>query len=117
MQGSGTFGNESVIQTTSSECSHYLILENGAYGLRLHKICKLLKIKSSLKSFDESRSIDLNSLEQILKSVKHNEYTHVAVIQNETTSGVLNDVKEIGHLVKKYLPGLLALITLFTNLD
>ena len=117
MQGSGTFGNESVIQTITprKRPSNYLVLENGAYGVRLKKICDLLDIKCKLESFPEERTIDLEKVEKILK--KDSSFTHVGVIHNETTSGVLNKVEAIGQLVKKYIPSkrVYLLISLILN--
>lgn len=104
MQGSGTFGNESVIQTITHrnrDLSHYLIIENGSYGVRLNRMCNMLNIKCHMASFPEERSIKLKDVEKLL--VK-NVFSHVGIIHNETTSGVLNNVEEIGQLVKKYLP-------------
>lgn len=124
MQGSGTFGVESVIQTsTKPEQTNFLVLENGAYGQRIEKICKLLGIRHHVLRFAEDRSIDLDILNTYLQT--ENSFTHVvslltdiwdfdklitlknkqAVIHGETTSGALNKVEEIGKLVKKYNPG------------
>lgn len=104
MQGSGTFGNESVIQTITprNKPSNYLIFENGAYGVRLKKICDLLEINNKMESFPEERAIDLAKVEAIIK--RDSSFTHIGVIHNETTSGVLNQVETIGEIVKKYIP-------------
>ena len=105
MQGSGTFGNESVIQTITprDNSANYLIIENGAYGQRLKKICQLLDIKCKMISFPEERAVDLSTIENFLTENKG--FTHIGVIHNETTAGVLNDVEGIGQLVKKYSSG------------
>lgn len=107
MQGSGTFGNESCIQTMTprDKSANYLIIENGAYGQRLRKICQLLDIKCSMISFPEERAVDISAVENYLKKTKG--FTHVGVIHNETTAGVLNDVEALGQLIKKYLPGII----------
>lgn len=112
MQGSGTFGNESVIHTITprnKDNVNYLILENGAYGVRLAKMCNLLGIKNHMASFPEERALDLKKVEDLLKN---SSYTHVAAVHNETTSGVLNDVEAIGKMVKQHLPG-----SCFSKLD
>lgn len=106
MQGSGTFGNEACIQTMTprNRESRYLILENGSYGQRLNKMCKLLEIKCDMLSFPEDRAIDKNRIESYFNENPHLNYTHVGVVHNETTAGVLNDVETIGQIVKKYYP-------------
>ncbi len=103
IQGSGTFGVESVIQTaTKHNQSNYLILENGSYGQRMANMCRLLGVPVQMENFPEDRAIDLDQVEEILKNGK--QFTHVGVIHSETSSGVLNNVESIGQLVKKYLP-------------
>jgi 2-aminoethylphosphonate-pyruvate transaminase len=76
MQGSGTFGVESVIQTATKHGeSNYLVLENGAYGKRMGNICKLLGISHHVENFPEHRSICLDRVEKILQQGK--QFTHV----------------------------------------
>jgi 2-aminoethylphosphonate-pyruvate transaminase len=77
MQGSGTFGVESVIQTVTKRdrSSNFLILENGAYGKRMGTICKMLDVPHHIESYPEHRAIDLQKLEEFMK--KGTKYTHV----------------------------------------
>ena len=77
MQGSGTFGVESVIHSaTKYGASDYLILENGAYGKRMSQMCSLLNIPHHVEGFPEHRAIDLNRLEDFMKS-QTRQFTHV----------------------------------------
>lgn len=102
MQGSGTFGVESVMQTVCKPNStKFLIIENGAYGQRIGKMCKLLGVECQVESFPEDRSVDLNRIELLLKE---GNYTNIAMVHSETTSGVLNEIEQVGKLVKKHLP-------------
>lgn len=80
VQGSGTFGVESVIQSTAAPTTNYLILENGAYGARMSKMCEYLNIKHSSLTFDENKTICLDRLEKFLRSNK-NKFTHVVIHQ------------------------------------
>lgn len=76
MQGSGTFGVESVFQTsTKLNESNVLILENGAYGQRIEKICKLLSINHKVLRFPEDRAIDCEVVKSFLET--ENKFTHV----------------------------------------
>lgn len=104
MQGSGTFGVDSVMQTVCKPSeSNFLVLENGAYGQRIAKMCKLLGVQYQMESFPEDRALDLDRVENLLlKSNKR--FTNIAVVHSETTSGVLNQIDKVGALVKKHSP-------------
>lgn len=103
MQGSGTFGVESVMQTVCKpDETNFLILENGAYGQRIGKMCKVLGVKHQIESFPEDRAIDLKRVEKLLENNKS--FTDIAMVHSETTSGVLNKIEEVGSMVKSYLP-------------
>ncbi len=100
MQGSGTFCVESVITTAVSDNGKLLVLANGAYGLRIAKITGCIGIRHRVLDSGETDPLSLDQLEQVLD--QDPEITHVAVVHCETTTGMLNPIKEIGHLVKKY---------------
>ncbi len=99
MQGSGTFGVESVLNSYLSSSDKVLILSNGAYGQRMAEICK-----KSNKNYDIEEFSMLEALaeEKIESLIQKDEYTHVSVIHCETTAGVLNDIEMISRLTKKY---------------
>jgi len=73
-----------------------LIIENGAYGQRMVKICRVLNIPHDVISFNEKERVNIDIVADKLKS---NIYTHVAIIHCETSSGILNPIEEIGQLV------------------
>ena len=76
MQGSGTFGVESVIQTLNKRNkTNFLVFENGAYGQRMTNICKRLDIPVQMESFSEDNEVLLDRVEEILKKGKN--YTHI----------------------------------------
>ena len=78
MQGSGTFGVESVIQTINApNKTNFLVLENGAYGQRMANICKRLGIPAQMESFAEDNELVIDSIEKILKTNK--KFTHVVI--------------------------------------
>ncbi len=73
-----------------------LLIENGAYGQRMIKICRTLNIPHDVLSFNEVERVQIDVVADKLKS---NEYTHVAIVHCETSSGILNPIEEIGELV------------------
>jgi 2-aminoethylphosphonate-pyruvate transaminase len=100
MQGSGTFCVESVITTAVPNNGKLLVLANGAYGLRIAKIAERIGIRHSVIDKGEVTPLCPDRIEQVL--VEDQEFTHVALVHCETTTGMLNPVKQIGDIVKKY---------------
>ncbi|MGL4253017.1 MAG: 2-aminoethylphosphonate--pyruvate transaminase [Fusobacteriaceae bacterium] len=100
MQGSGTFSVESVLTTAVGEEDKILIISNGAYGDRMIKISQIAQSNYKFLKFPQVSLPNLKEIEDTLK--KDSNITHVAVVHCETTSGILNPIKEIGEIVKKY---------------
>lgn len=103
LQGSGTYAVESVFQTTvPRKGGKVLILETGAYGKRLAKICEVMGVEAHVLSFPEHDYVDVPVVEEFLK--KDKSFTTVAMIHCETSSGVFNPVEEVGKVVKEQVP-------------
>lgn len=100
MQGSGTYGVESVISSAIPPDGKLLIAANGAYGNRIAKMASLLKIDSTHLNYAENKIPDLDEIDRIL--TEDNRITHVAVVHCETTSGIVNPIERIGSLVRKH---------------
>ena len=101
MQGSGTFAVESVIGSViPRENAKLLVMSNGAYGERIARIAGVLGIPFTEERYEETRPCDAANLNELLKLDKT--VTHVAVVHCETTTGILNDIKAIGAVVKKH---------------
>jgi len=99
MQGSGTFGVESVISSAVPKTGKLLIAINGAYGHRIANIASIHNIPYSTLVRGEDQLISPQDIETELAQ---NTYTHLAVIHCETTSGVINPVTEIGAVAAKH---------------
>jgi 2-aminoethylphosphonate-pyruvate transaminase len=100
VQGSGTFGIESVISSTIPPDGTLLVVVNGAYGERIARIARVHGIATDLLSFPER---DLPSPEQLDRFLAlHPAVTTVAVVHCETTTGILNPVAEIGEVVARH---------------
>lgn len=98
MQGSGTFAVESAIGNFIPKKGKLLVLVNGAYGARIAKIAKCLNIKHSVLENAETEQTDVNELQERL--FEDNTITHVALVHNETTTGMLNPLAEVAKCVK-----------------
>lgn len=98
--GSGTAAVESCLSSCTDDRA-ILILDNGAYGERMKKICDALKIKSHVLKYVWGDAINLDEVEAHLKT-NAKDYSLVAFIHHETTVGILNDLSKINTLAKKY---------------
>ena len=100
MQGSGTFGVESVLSSVISSTDKVLVLQNGAYSKRMVEMCDYHGIKYVVYEEDYAHVPDPAIVEDVLKS--DGNITHISMVHSETTSGLLNDIAAIGELAKKY---------------
>jgi 2-aminoethylphosphonate-pyruvate transaminase len=99
MQGSGTFAVEAMLATFVGPQDKLLILINGAYGKRMAKICDYAKRSHVTLEWAEDQPVNPQQVADAL--AKDASITHVAVVQCETTSGVLNPVAEVAAVVAK----------------
>lgn len=99
MQGSGTFAIESVISSVLPRDGKLLVLVNGAYGHRMAKIARTVGIATETLLFPEWRPVDPAEARQAL--ARDRAITHVGTIHCETSTGIMNPVREIGGVVKE----------------
>ena len=100
MPGSGTFGVEATLSSVIPPEGKLLILINGAYGSRIHKIADVQRIPNTKLVYAENTQPDPAELEAALDSDKS--ITHVAVVHSETTTGILNPIETYGKIVKDH---------------
>ena len=105
LQGSGTFVVEAMLGNLVPRDGKVLILVNGAYGTRIARICKYHRRVMMIQETPEDRPADPAALERALAS--DNSITHVAAVQCETTSGILNPIEEIADVVARQRRSLL----------
>ena len=98
MQGSGSFGVESVLTSVIGEDEKLLIVANGAYGERMKDIADHAKMQYSVYSVPYDQIPSAEEVEKILKNDPA--ITHVAMVHSETTSGILNDIESVSKVVK-----------------
>jgi 2-aminoethylphosphonate-pyruvate transaminase len=97
MQGSGTFVVESVISSVIPRDGKLLVLANGAYGRRIAQTARVHGIALEVFEVAENKKFTATLVAEHLATVTG--ITHVAVVHCETTSGILNQVEEIGNVV------------------
>ncbi|HAM38533.1 MAG: class V aminotransferase [Elusimicrobia bacterium RIFOXYC2_FULL_34_12] len=96
---SGTGGMEAAIVNILSEGDDVLVLNIGAFGSRFVKILKAYRANVDEIKFERGKAADITTVEKKLKEKK---YKAVFFQQNETSTGVLNDVKALAEVIKKY---------------
>ena len=99
MQGSGTFGVESVLTSVIGKEEKLLIAANGAYGKRMVSIAEHACIDYTLYEEDFDKVPCARKIAEILDG--DGRITHVAMVHSETTSGILNDISSVAKVVKE----------------
>lgn len=100
MQGSGTFGVESVISTVIPQYGHLLLLTNGAYGDRIKMMADVYGIRVTTLKYKENVVPVSDDVELML--IGDQSITHIAIVHCETTTGIFNNIEEVGWLAHKY---------------
>ncbi|HVR34707.1 MAG TPA: 2-aminoethylphosphonate--pyruvate transaminase [Methylomirabilota bacterium] len=99
MQGSGTFGVESVLSTVVPDTGRLLILANGAYGERMARIAARLRLPHEVLHTPENVPPAADTVCRRLAD--RPTFTHLAMVHCETTTGILNPVEPIGRLARE----------------
>lgn len=105
LQGSGTFVVEAMLGSFVPPDGKLLILINGAYGKRMAKICDYYKRNTAILEWPEDTPVDPKALDDALAADPA--ITQVAVVQVETTSGILNPIEAVAEVTARHGRGLL----------
>lgn len=98
LQGSGSYAVEAMIQTFCRDDEKLLIVENGAYGKRMIKQAEMAGKKYTVLSFDMCTAIDPKAVQKKLD--EEPDIKTVMLVHSETTSGLINPLKEIAGIAK-----------------
>ena len=98
--GSGTLNIDVCLNSLLPEGKKVLVINNGAYSSRAVEICRYYVLPYIELKFPEDQIPDLEMIEQALK--RNSDVALVHTTHNETGTGLLNPIKEIGALVHKY---------------
>lgn len=99
LTSSGTGGMEAVVANLFKRGDKVLVASIGHFGERFYDITKAYGLKSDIIDFGWGYAIDLERLDDALKKDK---YKALIVTQNETSTGVTNDVKAVADVARKY---------------
>ncbi len=100
LTGSGTAAVEAMLSTLIPQNGKLLIVANGVYGDRLEKIANVYKIDYLTLNHSWGAEIDWQQLEICLQT--SSDFTHLAIIHHETTTGRLNNLGRLAAICQPY---------------
>ena len=98
VQGSGTFGLESVISSASPPRKKLLVVINGAYGERIATIAEVHGVEVVRLGFAENATPEVGEIGRLLE--EDPSIATVALVHCETTTGIMNPVQAVGQVVR-----------------
>ncbi len=98
--GSGTINMDICLNSLLDEGKKILIINNGAYSSRAAEICDYYNLDYINMSFPIDEQPDLEKIEETLKS--NQDISLVYTTHNETGTGLLNPIREIGETAHRY---------------
>ena len=98
--GSGTINIDVCINSLLPEGGKVLVVNNGAYSTRAVEICEYYGLPHIDLKFPVDCKPDLAQVEETLKNNPDIKLVHTT--HNETGTGILNPIREIGALAHKY---------------
>jgi len=102
LTASGTGAMEAAIVNTLSPGDKILIANVGAFGSRFVKIAKAYGLNVDDMKVERGKAADPKEIDAKLKADKNKEIKAVLFQMNETSTGVINDVKSIAAVVRSH---------------
>ena len=102
LTASGSGGMEAAIANTLSRGDKVLLFVNGAFGERFAAICKTYGVDARRIDVPWGRAVEPDLVRDELAKEKGKDAAKAVLItHNETSTGVLNPIKEIGEIVRE----------------
>jgi len=98
--GSGTAAMECAISSTVPRDGKLLVVDNGAFGERLHEIGRLHEMDVVHLRYAWGDQVQPDDVERMFE--QHPDIAVVAMTHHETSVGLLNPVREIGAICRRY---------------
>lgn len=100
ISGSGTSSNETVLSSIFNEGEKVMLIRNGVFGERLLEIIQKYEIPLVDCEFPWGEYPSVEKIEEMLAA--NPEVKTVAMVFHETSTGMVNPVKAVGEIAKKY---------------
>lgn len=97
--GSGTMAMEAMLCSLLPRDARLLVLENGVYGERISAIAEIHGIEYQSVAHQWTDAIDFDRVSKLLAN---GEFSHLAAVQHETTTGRLNDISRLVGLCEEH---------------
>lgn len=98
--GSGTLNMDVCLNSLLPADKKILVINNGAYSSRAVEICQYYGLPYINLEFNYDERPNINEIEETL--LENPDVAVVYTTHNETGTGILNPIKEIGRVVHKY---------------
>lgn len=99
MSSSGSSANEAVIASLFTKSDKVLILSNGSFGERIARMMSAYELDYNIIKNAWGEQFNINEIE---KHLEESQYDYLFISHDETSSGLLNPIEEIGALCKKH---------------
>lgn len=113
LAGSGTTGMEAAITNLFSAGDRVLVLTQGSFSERFAHMAEVYGLVTERLSVDWGQAIEPIALDQKLKNSEP--FKAVFLVHNETSTGVLNDLKALSAVIHRY--GALSIIDAVSSLS
>ncbi|MCQ8773903.1 2-aminoethylphosphonate aminotransferase [Streptomyces sp. KLMMK] len=100
LAGSGTAALEAAVSSVVPRDGKILVLDNGNYGERIHRIVTVHGIPEHHLEFGWMNPMDPAAVDAVLAADP--QITHVGMVHHETSTGMLNPLREIGEVVARH---------------
>ena len=97
LSGTGSSGMEAVMVNLVEEGEPMLVVVNGYFSDRMSDVASRVGAKVDILEFPWGKGADAN---EIAKKFKEKPYKFLGMVHAETSTGVLNPIKEIGPVVR-----------------
>ncbi len=102
LTASGSGGMEAAVANTLSSGDKVLLFVNGTFGERFYTICKTYGVDARRVDVPFGRAVDPDLVRDELAKEKGKDGAKAVLLQhNETSTGVLNPLKEIAEVVRE----------------
>ncbi|MHB1419785.1 MAG: pyridoxal-phosphate-dependent aminotransferase family protein [Bacillota bacterium] len=97
LTSSGTGAMEAAVANFVSPGDKVIVASIGAFGERFFKICQIFGVEVDYIDFPWGTAINVEEISKRLKADKKGQIKAIFVQQNETSTGVLNDIEKISQ--------------------